>query len=142
MKNYYHVSFKYSENIFCANIAHAESEDDVRRYYSDKYDWIAVSAASPLVVEGAKNKGMPFVEVPHKERLGTLARDVMNLFFDIDPWNGASEEEIMESVVNDITEDPSAVFDDLQGVIDDETLEEYHETAEKLKKRVTSYICR
>lgn len=136
MKNYYHVSFKYSENTFCANIAHAETPEDVHAHYSKKYDWVAVTPAAPIDVESAQRKGMPIVEVPHHERLGTLARDINSMFFDIDPWNGMDEDEGMESIVNYLVEDRETIVEELQRVIDDEDLKEYKETAEKLKERV------
>ena len=62
MKNYYNVSFKYSETVYCANIAHAESEDAVENYYSE-YEWIHISKSSPSDVELAKRKGMPIIEI-------------------------------------------------------------------------------
>ena len=34
MKKYYKVSFQYSESVYCANIAHAETAADVEAYYS------------------------------------------------------------------------------------------------------------
>ena len=34
MKKYYYVNFEYSENVFCVNIAHAESAEAVENHYS------------------------------------------------------------------------------------------------------------
>ena len=61
-KRYYKVSFKWSENIYCSNIAHAESVEKTADYYS-KYDWYSVSPASSYDVEEARAKGMPIVEI-------------------------------------------------------------------------------
>lgn len=62
-RNYYSVSFEYASGIYCANIARAESADDVKRYYS-KYSWVSVKEASAAEVETARRKGMPFVDCP------------------------------------------------------------------------------
>ena len=51
------------------------------------------------------------------ERLGTFSREIMTFFFDLDPWNGMSEDEMMESIVNDLTENSSAVLDDLNEIL-------------------------
>lgn len=62
MKKYYKVSFQHSENIYCANIAHAESVEAVEAHYS-KYAWYSVSEASECDVASAQRKGMPIVEI-------------------------------------------------------------------------------
>lgn len=62
MKQYFKVSFQYSESVFCANIAHAESAADVEKAYS-KYSWYSVRPAEDYEVEEARKKGMPIVEV-------------------------------------------------------------------------------
>lgn len=51
------------------------------------------------------------------ERLGTFSREIMTFFFDLDPWNGLSEDEMMETVVNELTEDPSPLLADLGEII-------------------------
>ena len=65
-KKFYKVNFQYSENVYCANIAIAENVDDVRAHYA-KYAWVNVSDAADYEVETAKKKGMPVVEIEHKE---------------------------------------------------------------------------
>ena len=60
MKKYFNVSFQYSESVYCANIAHAESAEAVEAHYSAKYEWCKVSAAD---VEEAQRKGKPIVEI-------------------------------------------------------------------------------
>lgn len=145
MKNFYYVSFKYSESVFCSNIAKAETAEDVETYYGKflKYEWVSVREASSADVKTAERKGMPFTEVPQRERVGTLARDLMAFFFDVDPWNGSSESEMMESVVNSLTGDASAVLEDLWDVIDGEGYEDFRQTARHLKERVSFYLaCR
>lgn len=62
MKKYYKVTFEYAEGIYCTNLAHAETAEDVEREYS-KYTWQTVKEAQPWDVEEAKMKGMPIVEV-------------------------------------------------------------------------------
>lgn len=62
MKRYYSVSFKYSDAVYCANIAHAESIEAVEQRYS-KYEWASVREARDSEVETARLKGMPIVEV-------------------------------------------------------------------------------
>lgn len=66
MKNYYNVSFQYSESSYCANIAHAESVEDVEKHYS-KYAWFKVSPASEYDVTDAQRRGKPIVEIEHVE---------------------------------------------------------------------------
>lgn len=61
MEQYFKVSFQYSESVYCTNIAHAESVEDVKAEYS-KYTWFDVSPASTYNVEDAKRRGMPIIE--------------------------------------------------------------------------------
>lgn len=63
MKKYFSVSFQYSESVYCANIAHAESAEAVEAHYSAKYEWCKVSEATAADVEEAKRKGKPIVEI-------------------------------------------------------------------------------
>ena len=62
MKKYFKVTFEYAEGIYCTNLAHAETAEDVEREYS-KYPWQSVKEAQPWDVEEAKMKGMPIIEV-------------------------------------------------------------------------------
>lgn len=65
MKNYYHITFKYSENIYHSNIALAESEEKVRAHYTDKgykvigeiREWKKYEAIQ------ARKRGKPIVEI-------------------------------------------------------------------------------
>jgi hypothetical protein len=66
MKKYYLVSFKYSENTYCTNIAHAETTDAVRARYS-KYEWVNVEECGENEVATAKRKSMPIVEIESKQ---------------------------------------------------------------------------
>lgn len=63
MKKYFNVSFQYSESVYCANIAHAESAEAVEAHYSEKYEWCKVSEATAADVEEAQRKGKPIVEI-------------------------------------------------------------------------------
>lgn len=62
MKKYFSVSFQYSANVYCTNIAHAESVEDVERHYS-KYGRVDVSDSTDYDIETARKKGMPIVEI-------------------------------------------------------------------------------
>lgn len=62
MKKYYSVTFKYSENVYCTNIARAESVKAVEEHYS-KYEWVDVRECDQYDVETARRKGMPIVEI-------------------------------------------------------------------------------
>lgn len=63
MKKYFNVSFQYSEGVFCANIAHADSAEAVEKHYSEKYEWCKVSEATAADVEEAQRRGKPIVEI-------------------------------------------------------------------------------
>lgn len=66
MKKYFTVSFKYSESVYCSNIAHAETAEAVNAHYS-KYEWVSVKECEDYEVETARRKGMPIVEVETPE---------------------------------------------------------------------------
>lgn len=66
MKKYYSVSFQYSESVYCSNIAHAETVEDVENHYK-KYSWFKITEATAADVEAAQRKEMPIVEVEHME---------------------------------------------------------------------------
>lgn len=63
MKKYFNVSFQYSDSVYCANIAHAESAEAVEVHYSAKYEWCKVSEATAADVEEAQRKGKPIIEI-------------------------------------------------------------------------------
>lgn len=65
MKQYFKVSFQYSESVYCSNIAHAETAAEVEAHYS-KYAWAAVEPAADWEVEAAARRGMPIVEIEPK----------------------------------------------------------------------------
>ena len=77
------------------------------------------------------------------ERLGTFSREIMTFFFDLDPWNGMSEDEMMESIVNMLVEEPSAVLDDLNEILwnREEFRPEEVSKAQELVERVEAF-CR
>ena len=62
----YNVSFKSGE-VYCSNLAIAESKEDVERHYSKKYEWIHVSEATESEVREAERKGKPIVTVKPEE---------------------------------------------------------------------------
>ena len=63
MKNYYRVTFQYSENTYCTNIAHAADIETVNAHYNAKYAWSAARIADDYDIETARRKGMPFIEL-------------------------------------------------------------------------------
>ena len=82
MKQYFNVSFQYSESVYCANIAHAETVADVEAHYSE-YAWVSVSPAADYEVEEARRRGKPIVEVdpqPVEEPKGEQEEKTMTVF--------------------------------------------------------------
>lgn len=71
MKKYFNVSFQYSDDVFCANIAHAESAEAVERHYSEKYEWCKVSEATAADVEEAQRCGKPIIEIESDKKTKT-----------------------------------------------------------------------
>ena len=59
---FYQVSFQWSDNVYCANIAEAESAEKVAEEYK-KYGWYSIKEASAYDVEEARIKGMPIVRI-------------------------------------------------------------------------------
>lgn len=57
---YYKVTFKYSESVYCTNIAVAKNEDVIRNHYK-KYEILNISKASDYDIKDAKRKGMPII---------------------------------------------------------------------------------
>lgn len=66
MKNYFKVTFKYSETTFCSNLAIAENIADVKSHYS-KYDIIDISEANTSDIKEAQEKSKPIIECKHIE---------------------------------------------------------------------------
>ena len=62
-----------------------------------------------------------------------LARDAMQFFFDDDPWNGMTEEEMTEALYDSIQEDPTSIIDDIRDIID---------TDDRLRQRGEDLITR
>ena len=54
MKKYFAVSFKYSETVYCSNIAHAETVEAVEAHYS-KYELVSVRECEGYEVEEARH---------------------------------------------------------------------------------------
>jgi len=61
---YFNVSFKYSESVYCSNIARAEAVADVEAHYG-KYEWFKISEATDADVRSAQERGKPIIECPH-----------------------------------------------------------------------------
>ena len=67
-----------------------------------------------------------------KERLSVIANDIASYFYDLDPYNGMSEEEIMCETIDDLLErDGHGTKDSLEDIVND-TDETYNETDRKL----------
>lgn len=75
MKKYFAVSFKYSESVYCSNIAHAETAEAVEAHYS-KYEWVSVRECEDHEVETARRKGMPIVEIETPEAITEEAETI------------------------------------------------------------------
>lgn len=63
---YYKVTFEHSENVYCTNIAIADSMEAVKDHYS-KYSWSNVRECAEWEVEEGKTKGMPIITIETKE---------------------------------------------------------------------------
>lgn len=77
-----------------------------------------------------------------KENLVTIAKDISTFTFDLDPWNGLDEAEMLETVLQDLIENGSYTKEFLQEVIDNkEELygQEDRKEAEKLLERVRAF---
>lgn len=62
-KKYFFVNFQwYSGNVYCSNIAHAESVESVEKEYS-KYPWHSIRDVTSGELEMARSKGMPIIEL-------------------------------------------------------------------------------
>lgn len=67
MKKYFNVCYQVSETIYSANIAHAETAEDVAAYYAKKSDNVQITEAHDYDVAAAQRKGMPVVEIDHQD---------------------------------------------------------------------------
>lgn len=62
MKKYFEVMFERSEGVFCVNIAHAETLEDVREYYSE-YKWFYAKRVDECAVKASIDRGTPVIEI-------------------------------------------------------------------------------
>lgn len=62
----FRVSFKYSEYVYCTNIAIAENIQDVENHYSNR-EWYNIEEATDGDIKEAERKGMPIVTIEHIE---------------------------------------------------------------------------
>jgi len=62
MKKYFKVTFELSEVVFCTNIVHAETLENIQKYYS-KYKWFYAKSADECDVKTAIDRGMPVIEI-------------------------------------------------------------------------------
>lgn len=62
MKQYYSVTYEVGNGIFSANIAHAQSVDDVKDHYA-QYENVSVRLATDMDVRSAQRRRMPIVEI-------------------------------------------------------------------------------
>lgn len=60
--NAYKVTFKYSDFVYCTNIAKADTPERVREHYA-RYEWVVVKEATPYDIEEATRKGMPIITI-------------------------------------------------------------------------------
>lgn len=95
MKQYFNVTFQYSESVYCANIAHAETAADVEAHYSSKYAWVSVSPAAGYEVEQARRRGKPIVEIepqPVEEAKEEQEEKAMKIFDKVSAELGARKD--------------------------------------------------
>ena len=64
--NLYNVSFKWSDSVWCANIARAESEEDVRAHYAE-YETVYITSATESDLRDAEERHKPIVTCSHIE---------------------------------------------------------------------------
>lgn len=67
MKSYFSVTFKDGKifedtEIYCTNIAHARNMEAVHKAY-EKYDWRVIKEADMYMVEEAKHRHIPIIEI-------------------------------------------------------------------------------
>lgn len=91
MKKYFLVTFEYSENVCCTNIAHAETAVEVEKHYA-KYEWVNVRECAEHELETARRKGMSFVEIETekmlaKEKEGELFKQDLPVCLLKESWN-------------------------------------------------------
>lgn len=79
---YFAVSFKYSESVYCSNIAHAETAEAVDAHYS-KYEWVDIREAAAHEVDTASRKGMPIVEIDTPEAVTEVKEEITVEFTEI-----------------------------------------------------------
>lgn len=58
----FRVSFKYSENVYCSNLAIADNAEAVKAYYS-KYAWYHIAEGNISDLNEAKEKGKPILRL-------------------------------------------------------------------------------
>lgn len=82
MKSYFNVSFKYSEDVYCSNIAYSETAEAVQAYYEKEYEWVAVTPANDWDIEDAKRKGKPIIEIEEPEETAEKIIDSLKFTFE------------------------------------------------------------
>lgn len=66
--NTYRITFQYSENTYCTNIAKAQNADDVEEYYESKGQRIiSIEQATDADIREAERKGMPIVTIEEQD---------------------------------------------------------------------------
>lgn len=81
MGKYFKVSSAYAEDVYCANIAHAESMEDVETEYAH-YNWYSITAAMQYDVEEARRTGMPIVDIEPEPTKSTFTIWIGNGYID------------------------------------------------------------
>lgn len=59
----YYVTFKYSDNTYCSNLALAEDVETVKEHYGSKYPWHDIRPATDNEIAMAIRKDMPIVKL-------------------------------------------------------------------------------
>ena len=63
MKNWYVVTFRWSEKVYCTNLCIADGAEQAEEHYKNKYECVSVRAAYDWEVETYKKRGMPIIEL-------------------------------------------------------------------------------
>lgn len=137
MKKYFNVTFQYSETVFCANIAHAESAEDVERHYSKKYEWVKVSEANEWDVKDALERGKPVIEVEHIDEPETVEEPAPETVEEVEETEPArTREEVVADILSYFEENDDTFtacleeLDSYNGYLGDDRYYDMEELAE------------
>ena len=62
MKNWFIVTFRFSENVHCTNLCYADSIEQVEGEYKE-YEWFSVRSTKDWEVDSYRRRGMPIINL-------------------------------------------------------------------------------